>query len=123
MTHPAGKIGGKPFCQEYTVATIVDSLTQVYFAKNIDNLLVQLTGLTSNDIRTRISYSIYHITILCSIFYFNKLMTYLMYPPGKTINFFRCLHPIDIKSVSSINFDSLIIRVIALSNRFYLRSK
>jgi hypothetical protein len=32
----------------YGFATIVHSLRQVYFAKNTDNLLVQLEGPTSN---------------------------------------------------------------------------
>ena len=35
-------------CKGYDLSTIVDSLKQVYFAKNIDNLKVQLVGPTSN---------------------------------------------------------------------------
>ena len=35
-------------CKCYDLASIVDSLIQVYFTRNIDNLLVQLVGLTSN---------------------------------------------------------------------------
>ena len=41
----------------------------------------------------------YFITILCSIFYSNKLVTYILWSLTKTINFLRCLWLIDIKSV------------------------
>ena len=71
----------------HDLASIIDSLGQVYFAKNIDNLLVQLV----NKI-VHLYFILYYITILCSIFDLNKLMTYLFWSPTKTINFFRCLY-------------------------------
>jgi hypothetical protein len=45
----------------YDLASIVHSLRQAYFAKNIDNLLVQLLGSTNNKISTFVSF---HIILL-----------------------------------------------------------
>jgi hypothetical protein len=42
----------------YDLATIVDSLRQVYFLKNIDNLLIQLVGQTTIAIKSEHLYFI-----------------------------------------------------------------
>jgi hypothetical protein len=54
---------------ENLFAIIIDSLTKVYFAKHIDNLLVQLSGLTSNEIKTLISYSISYYYYMFNILF------------------------------------------------------
>ena len=65
----------------YDLSTIVDSLKQVYLAKNIDNLQVQLA------IKSVYLYFIsYYITIVYLILDSNKL-TYLFWSPTITINF------------------------------------
>ena len=46
----------------------------------------------------------YYITILCSIFNSNKLMTYLFWSTTKTIHCGRCLWLIYIKSIRSISY-------------------
>ena len=48
----------------------------------------------------------YYITIACSIFDSNNLMTYLFWSSKININFFWCSWLIDIKSVRSISFVS-----------------
>jgi len=53
----------------YDLATIIHSLRQVYFAKNIDSLLVPLVGPTSNYIST---------FILNSILYYYFIFKYLI---------------------------------------------
>jgi len=52
----------------YELAIIAHSLRQVYFAKNLDNLLVKLVCPTTNYISALIFHFYYYITILCSIF-------------------------------------------------------
>jgi hypothetical protein len=46
----------------------------------------------------------YYISILCSIFYSNKLVTYLLWSPKNTNNFFRRLWLIDIKSTMYLKY-------------------
>ena len=62
---------------ECDLTIIVHYLRQAYFAKNIDNLLGQLVGPTSNYISTFIFHSVLYITNLCLIFDSNSLMTYV----------------------------------------------
>ena len=57
------------------IATI---LRQIYFAKNIDNLLVQLVDTTYNEISTFTFHFIpYYITTVCSMLDVSKLVTIL----------------------------------------------
>ena len=74
--------------KSYYLATLVDSFREVYFTKNIDNLLVQVVSPTSNKTTTFI---LHYITILYSIFDSNKCMTCLFWSHTKTTNFLRCL--------------------------------
>ena len=64
-------------CKGYDLASVVHSLRQVYFAKNIDNLLIPLEcpiQLTIKSVnKFRISYMLFHITILYSLFDYNNL--------------------------------------------------
>lgn len=52
-----------------------------------------------------------YITILCSLFNFNKLMSYLCIPPSNTFNFFKCLGIIDIKPAGGLLCDLFGLRV------------
>ena len=66
-------------------------MRQIFFARNIENLLVQLVAPTSY-LNQYIPYS-----ILCSIYDSNKLVAYLLWSPTKTTFMFGslwCLTPL-----------------------------
>ena len=68
-----------------------DSLRQVYFTCNIDNMLVKLVGPAS-----KLNQDIYISS--------HQIDEVLFWSPTKTINFFRCLC-LPVKSVRSISYD------------------
>ena len=84
----------------YDLTTIVHSLMQVSFAKNIDNMLVQLLDPISNlKTCTFIFHSIFYYYFMFNIWFQQIGVILTLVDCTKTIHFFRCLWLIDIKSV------------------------
>ena len=97
---------------------VVDCMSQVFFAKNIDNVLMELAVKF-----VHLYFIKFYITTLYSMFNSNKLMTtYLYWSLTKFIYFIRYLCLIDIISVNkSISYDLFVIRVM-VSNQQILPS-
>ena len=97
---------------------VVDCMSQVFFAKNIDNVLMELAVKF-----VHLYFIKFYITTLYSMFNSNKLMTtYLYWSLMKTIYFIRYLCLIDIISVNkSISYDLFVLRVM-VSNQQILPS-
>ena len=79
------------FHKGYDLATIIHSLKQVYFTKNIDNLLVQLVGPNSNLISTFIFHSFIILLFYRYVQYLIPTVWWLIYSGlPNTIIFVGC---------------------------------
>ena len=93
--------------------TLRQTINQIstFIKKNYKNM-----DYISEDIK--LYFSPYHITILfCSIYDFNKLITYLFWSLKKTINFFRCSWLTNTNSVRRFSCDIFVLRVMVFNQQ------